>query len=444
MDDTDCDDTDAAVNPNTVWYKDVDSDGYGDNSITKTQCDEPSTSSDWRMEGGDCDDSDSLINPGAVEICDGEDKDCDFEDDNGVLVTYYRDLDQDSYGNASDSKLDCSGGAGWVEDATDCLDVDADVYPGNTEVCDNGKDNDCDGDADEADSSLDTSSLDLYYIDNDGDSFGDEQDAGAYYCSSPGSGYVTNNWDCLDSEAAANPSEDEVCDEIDNDCDGDVDTDDSNLVADLYYPDGDGDGFGDDGSAGTPFCNSTLGYSVNSLDCDDGDSAVNPNASEVWYDGVDQDCDGESDWDQDGDGYAVLGGDDNGDDCDDTNSNIYPGAPVTLDDEVDDDCDGEFEWTDTDGDGIPDKDEGEEDTDGDGIPDKEDTDSDNDGVPDSVEFGKDADGDGVSDHLDGSSATTKPNQDEKPSNIGCQSVPMGGGSFGVLLALLGLRRQRLE
>ncbi|MBM4391057.1 MAG: FG-GAP repeat protein [Deltaproteobacteria bacterium] len=83
-------------------------------------------------------------------------------------------------------------------------------------------------------------------------------------------------------------------------------------------------------------------------DCDDGDSSALPGAEETWYDGVDSDCDGSSDYDQDGDGADAGSGD--GSDCDDTSSDIGPGAEETWYDGVDSDCDGASDY-DQDGDG---------------------------------------------------------------------------------------------
>ena len=74
------------------------------------------------------------------------------------------------------------------------------------------------------------------------------------------------------------------------------------------------------------------GY-VASDDCNDDDAAVNPGEDEIWYDGVDQDCDG-NDADQDGDGFALA------EDCDDEDATINPGETETWYDGVDQDCDG--------------------------------------------------------------------------------------------------------
>ncbi len=77
-------------------------------------------------------------------------------------------------------------------------------------------------------------------------------------------------------------------------------------------------------------------------DCNDDDAAVNPGATEVWYDGIDQDCGGGDDYDQDGDGHTPP--EYGGDDCLDTDATAYPGAPDTWYDGIDSDCLGNDDY----------------------------------------------------------------------------------------------------
>ncbi|MDP7202461.1 MAG: MopE-related protein, partial [Dehalococcoidia bacterium] len=140
--------------------------------------------------------------------------------------------------------------------------------------------------------------------------------------------------DCDDSTTAASPGEDETCDTIDNDCDGDVD-EDSALDAPTWYLDGDADGYGDADSPATGPCDEEpSGYVDNAEDCDDDDPAISPDGVEA-CNGVDDDCDPLTDEnvDGDGDGYSICDGD-----CDDNNLSVYPGAPE-LCDGLDNDCD---------------------------------------------------------------------------------------------------------
>ena len=141
-----------------------------------------------------------------------------------------------------------------------------------------------------------------------------------------GDGYSVDGGDCDDGDASVHPGATEVCNGVDDDCDERIDDDDESLAASsttTYYADADGDGYGD-GRATMQACVAPSGYCADATDCDDGDGAINPGAAEAWYDGVDADCSGGSDYDQDGDGFDAL--DHGGTDCVDTDLALYPGA----------------------------------------------------------------------------------------------------------------------
>ncbi|MEY3211848.1 MAG: hypothetical protein RIT28_2329 [Pseudomonadota bacterium] len=369
--DEDCDgladnnDSSASSATKTTYYKDADSDGYGDKSDTGSAlCDVTSTYKVTTKT--DCNDSSSAINPGATEICDASntDEDCDGLADNNdtsassaTKTTYYKDADSDGYGDKSDtgSSLCDTSSTYKVTSKTDCNDSSSAINPGATEICDaSNTDEDCDGLSDDADSSVSSSGKTTYYKDADGDSYGDKFDTGSALCDVTSTYKVTNKTDCNDSASAINPGATEVCDasDTDEDCDGLADDADSSVSSSgktTYYRDADGDDFGDETDPGQSQCDgSTARPSDDNTDCDDSDATINPDATEVLYDGIDQDCDGGDIADADGDGQISVNA--GGEDCDDTDADIYAGAVETWYDGVDSDCDEASDY-DADGDG---------------------------------------------------------------------------------------------
>jgi len=93
----------------------------------------------------DCDDYDDSINPDAEEICDGVDNNCDTNIDEGVTTTYYKDFDEDGFGDSESSEDACTQPAGSVTNDTDCDDEDDAINPDAEEICEDGIDNNCDG-----------------------------------------------------------------------------------------------------------------------------------------------------------------------------------------------------------------------------------------------------------------------------------------------------------
>ena len=383
--DLDCDDMDPAVNPDgveicnelddncdgdvdegvtTTFYRDADGDGYGDAGLPTEACTQPDG---YAVFPGDCDDDAAAVSPDATELCNGLDDNCDGvvdEEDAGDAQTWYGDTDGDGYGDPASSTVGCAQPPDTSADNTDCDDGNPDINPGATEVC-NTVDDDCDGASDDSDPSLDLSSASSWYEDDDGDGYGDAA-ASRTTCVAP-AGHVSDSADCDDLAFAVNPAASEVCNGIDDDCDGltdDADTSVDTTTGSTWYTDADGDGYGNVVSA-SEACDAPTGAVSNSSDCDDGNNAISPAATEV-CNGVDDDCDGNADdadagldlstatvhhRDADGDGYgdgattdarcSPGGGyivDDS--DCDDSDAATYPGAFEACSAGADMDCDG--------------------------------------------------------------------------------------------------------
>jgi len=154
--------------------------------------------------------------------------------------------------------------------------------------------------------------------------------------------------DCDDTDLDVNPGIEEDCTNgIDDDCDGDADTEDSECCECI---DNDSDGYG------VAAC---VNCTYPQWDCDDSDPDVNPGIEENCTNGIDDDCDGMTDYgdpegcchDLDGDGY--------GDpaatacaypewDCDDSDPDVNPGIEEDCTSGIDDDCDGAIDDADCD------------------------------------------------------------------------------------------------
>jgi hypothetical protein len=287
-------------------------------------------------EDEDCDDLDGTAYPGADELCDGRDNDCDEEIDEDDAVdpaTWYADADGDGYGDPNSITEACDPVSGTVDNDEDCDDTDATLNP-------------------------DT----VWYRDRDADGFGDDETAQQSCIGAESS--IRDGGDCDDRDATVFPGADEVCNGVDDDCDGVVDPNTA-LDAEVWYADADSDGYGD-ATTTQIACELPAGHIDDDRDCDDGDADVHPGADEI-CNGYDDDCDGSVDesgaidatlWyaDLDGDGYgdpaaSTLACDAPSDtssdntDCDDSDPATWPGATEYCDGH-DDDCDGDIDESD--------------------------------------------------------------------------------------------------
>ena len=264
-----------------TYYRDQDGDGYGNPGQSLSALSAPSGYVDV---AGDCDDLEASVNPGASEVADGIDNNCNGQIDEGFPgISFYRDSDDDGYGDRDSMIISTFQPNGYVSDNTDCDDTNPLVHPGATEVSD-GIDNNCDGRIDEGFGGSIT-----YYRDADGDGYGDPAVSQVSTTMPPG--YVTDNSDCDDANALVNPGATEINDGIDNNCNGQIDEGFGGGVT--YYRDADGDGYGDP-SVNQVATTMPPGYVADNNDCDDSNASVNPAAQEI-FDGIDNNCDGVTD-----------------------------------------------------------------------------------------------------------------------------------------------------
>ena len=353
----DCDNEDPNLGVKRTFYADTDGDGFGNPEEIIEACILPEGASENAL---DCDDSRADVNPGMEDVFyDGVDADCDGSND----------CDQD--GDGFDGSAE--GGVPTEEcpNATDCNDEDPEVRPvaGATEVQFNGEDDDCnvntgDGDFDgdgfwHANYEAIVQANGLIPMPIPEGKGGDCYDWSAEPVEGFDPSVINGFGDFLQPVEVHPDATERYYDGVDQNCDGLSDFDqDGDGFATSDYPDREGTTGSDCVDEGTIF-----GIAA---------GAINVDATDTWYDGVDQDCAGNNDFDQDSDGDMVndcdgdgavdvecdLDGDGvmdvtAGSDCDDTNASINPSAEEEPADGIDQNCNGfEICYEDSDGDGF--------------------------------------------------------------------------------------------
>jgi len=181
--------------------------------------------------------------------------------------TFYRDSDGDGFGNPDISTIAFNQPNGFVLDNTDFDDNDSNSYPGAPEILD-GKDNDGDG-------LIDEGFEQRFYRDADGDGFGDLSNF--IDALEQPNGYVSDNTDFDDNDSNSYPGAPEICDNKDNNGNGQIDEG----VTETFYSDSDGDGFGNPSNS-VEACSIPNGFVSDNTD-------VNDSLFEIDNDGLDDD-----------------------------------------------------------------------------------------------------------------------------------------------------------
>ena len=199
--DEDCDDT-------TYGERNGDRDGADDLRCCNVRADDPT----MLNCGEDCDDLRRGVHPDATEACDRFDNDCDGAiDEGGVQAMVWPDLDRDGVGAGTPVSV-CADSVGFATSGDDCDDGDPAQRPGGPEICD-ARDNDCDGTVDENATAV------TWYRDADGDGFGSAHTGTVTSCV-PLTGFSLLGNDCDDTRVGVSPVANELCNGVDDDCNG--------------------------------------------------------------------------------------------------------------------------------------------------------------------------------------------------------------------------------
>jgi hypothetical protein len=287
-----------------VYYVDADGDGYG-TTTTGLSC-SLTPPAGLSSNNQDCNDAIASIHPGAPELCNGIDDNCDNVVENvtvcpapsGLVTTNI------SYNSATISwaSVPCaikyeyryrylispgvySSYTAWFPVFTNTVNLTG-LSPATTyqwivrSICSNNITSTA------VPSSFTTCVPVIYYADTDGDGFGNPATSIQGCSATPPAGYQTNSTDCNDGVTSIHPGAPELCDGIDNDCDGLIAGDEGTT----YYQDSDGDGFGNPAMTALSCTTAPLGYVSGATDCNDNLANTYPGATEL-CDGVDNNCD---------------------------------------------------------------------------------------------------------------------------------------------------------
>uniref|UniRef100_UPI0037BEC5C9 putative metal-binding motif-containing protein n=1 Tax=Flavobacterium sp. TaxID=239 RepID=UPI0037BEC5C9 len=313
---SDCNDSNAAIHTTVLYYVDADGDGYG--STTTAMLCSLTAPAGYATNNTDCDDANAQVwrtasfyvdadadgyNNGSATVCYGATtpvgyatttNGSDCNDSNAAIhttVLYYVDADGDGYGSTTTAML-CSltAPAGYATNNTDCDDANAQVWRSASFYVDadadgynNGSATVCYGATTPVGYATTTNGVDCndanaqvwrtgsFYVDADGDTYGTGTAVSVCYGSSTPSGYATNNTDCNDANAQV-------------------------WRTGSFYVDTDGDTYGTGTAVSVCYGSATpSGYATRAGDCNDANASVNPGATEICGNGIDDNCNGSID-----------------------------------------------------------------------------------------------------------------------------------------------------